>query len=252
PHGDVLLHAVQEPLVTATHRQVSPGADRRVSPEGGALAPVPHPGGHLVADQHRADGQAAPQPLGQGDDVGAQVVLLAGQEGAGAAHAGLHLVHDQAQVFFVAEGAHLLHEQGVQGHHAPLALHQLQHDGAGVGVHQLGQAVDVPGGGVDEPLVEGPEVLVEAVLPGGGQGGQGAPVEAVDQGDDGAAALAVVVKAVFAGGLDGALVGLGPRVGEEYLAHAGAAAQGLGQLGAGGGVVEVGGVVQLTSAGRRV
>ena len=127
----------------------------------------------------------------------------------------------------------------------PLALHQLQHDGAGVGVHQLGQAVDVPGGGVDEPLVEGPEVLVEAVLPGGGQGGQGAPVEAVDQGDDGAAALAVVVKAVFTGGLDGALVGLGPRVGKEYLAHAGAAAQGLGQLGAGSSVVEVGGVLQL-------
>ena len=114
-----------------------------------------------------------------------------------------------------------------------------------MGVHQFGQAVDVPGGGVDEPLVEGPEVLVEAVLPGGGQGGQGAPVEAVDQGDDGAAALAVVVKAVFAGGLDGALVGLGPRVGKEHLAHAGAAAQGLGQLGAGGGVVEVGGVLQL-------
>src|SRR5699024_5880084 len=58
-------------------------------------------------------------------------------------------------------------------------------------------------------------------------------------------AFAVVVEAVFPGGLDGALVGLGAGVCEEDLVHAGALAQPLGQLGAGAGIVKIGGVLEL-------
>ena len=48
--------------------------------------------------------------------------MLTAQEGAGAAHAGLHLVHDEDKVLFITEGAHSLHILRVQRHHAALAL----------------------------------------------------------------------------------------------------------------------------------
>ena len=86
---------------------------------------------------------------------------------------------------------------------------------------------------------------MEALLTGGGQGGDGTAMEAVDQRDDRITALAVVVKAVFAGRLDGTLVGLGTRVAKKDFAHAGALAELFGQLAAGGSVIQVGGVLQL-------
>ena len=171
--------------------------------------------------------------------------MLAAQEGAGAAHAGLHLVHDEDEVLFVAEGADSLHILGVQRHNTALALYQFQHDSAGVAVHHLGQGVDVAGLDVLEALVEGAEVVVEHALSGGGQGSNGTAMEAVDQRDDVVAVSTVFVEAVLAGGLDGALVGLCARVAEEHPAHAGALAELFGQLAAGGGIVEVGGVLQL-------
>ena len=171
--------------------------------------------------------------------------MLAAQEGAGAAHAGLHLVHDEHKVFFVTELAHGLHIVRVQRHHAALALNEFQHHGAGVAVHQLLQRFHIARRSIQEALVEGAEVVVEHLLTGGGQGGDGAAVEAVHQRDDGIAALAVVVEAVLAGRLDGALVGLGAGVAEEDLAHAGALAQLFGQLAAGGGVVEVRRMLEL-------
>ena len=171
--------------------------------------------------------------------------MLTAQEGAGAAHAGLHLVHDEDKVLFITEGAHSLHILRVQRHHAALALDQLQHNGAGMAVHQFPEALDVTGGGIDKALVEGAKVVVEHLLTGGGQGGNGAAMEAVDQRDHNIAALAVVVKAVLAGSLDGTLVGLGTGISKKHLVHAGALAQLFGQLAAGGSVIEVGGVLQL-------
>ena len=94
--------------------------------------------------------------------------------------AGLHLVHDEDEVLFVAEGADGLHIFRVEGHDAALALHQLQHDGTGVTVHHLGQSADVARLDILEALVEGTEVVVEHALSGGGQGGDGAAVELED------------------------------------------------------------------------
>ncbi len=71
-----------------------------------------------------------------------------------------------------------------------------------------------------EALREGEEVLVEHVLAGGGKGGEGAAVKGVAQGQDGAAAGAVLVVAVFAGQLEKPLVGLRARVAEEGRRHA--------------------------------
>jgi len=199
----------------------------------------------FVVHQHCADGQAAAQTLGQRDHVRLEVVVLAAQEGAGAAHAGLHLVHDEHKVFFVAELAHGLHVVRVQRHHTALALNEFQHHGAGGAVHQLLQRFDIACRSIQEALVEGAEVVVEHLLTGGGQGGDGAAVEAVHQRDDRGAVLAVVVHAVLARGLNGTLVGLGTGVAKEHLAHAGALAQLFGQLAAGRGVVKVRGMLQL-------
>ena len=171
--------------------------------------------------------------------------MLTAQEGAGAAYAGLHFVHDEHKVFFVAQSAHGLHILRVQRHHAALALNELHHHGAGVAVYQLPQRFNIARRDVLEALVEGAEVVVEHLLPGGGQGGKGAAMEAVDQRDDVVAVLAVMIHAVLAGGLDSALVGFGAGVAEEHLTHAGALAQLFGQLAAGRGIVEVGGVLQL-------
>ena len=38
--------------------------------------------------------------------------MLTAQEGAGAAHAGLHLVHNEDKILFITEGAHSLHILG--------------------------------------------------------------------------------------------------------------------------------------------
>ena len=77
----------------------------------------------------------------------------------------------------------------VQGQHAALALDQLHHDGAHIVPPGL-PGRPVVGLGVAEALGEGEEVVVEHLLAGGRQGGDGAAVEGVVQGDDGGAALA--------------------------------------------------------------
>ena len=88
------------------------------------MAAGSHTGSDFLIHQDSADRQAAAQALGQRDDVGLKVVVLAAQEGAGAAHAGLHLIHDEDEVLFVAEGADRLHILGVQCHNTALALYQ--------------------------------------------------------------------------------------------------------------------------------
>ena len=98
---------------------------------------------------------------------------------------------------------------------------------------------------VTEAVGEGKEIVVEHVLAGGGQGGHRPAVEGVGQGEDGPPPLPVLVKGVFAGQLDEALVGLGAGVGKEGRRHPRPAAQPLGQGPAGLGVEQVGHVAQL-------
>ena len=85
---------------------------------------------------------------------------------------------------------------------------------------------------------------MEHVLPGGGQGGQRPAVKAVFQPHDGGTALPVFVKAVFAGQLDGAFVGLRPRIAEENAAHPRRGAQLGGELHLHRAVIEIGNMLQ--------
>ena len=106
------------------------------------------------------------------------------------------------------------------------------------------QRGEIPRRDVGKILREGTKIVVEHLLPGGGQGGKGAPVEGVDQRNDLAAVCAVGIHAVFARRLDGTLVGFGARIAEKHRVQPGARAKRLRQGTARLGVVQVGGVLQ--------
>ena len=115
------------------------------------------------------------------------------------------------------------------GLHAALALHRLEQDGGHRRVDGRLQGVEVVPGHVAEALGQRLERLVLGRLAGGVQRGQGAAVERAVGADHDVAAVA----APLAGQLDGALVGLGARVGEEHLAAAAEqAVEGRGHLAA--------------------
>ena len=64
---------------------------------------------NLLLHQQRADRRvAAAEPLGDRHQVGADALLLAGVQGAGAAHAAHHLVKDEQHAVAVADLAHAL------------------------------------------------------------------------------------------------------------------------------------------------
>ena len=222
--GGLGQHVIHKGFVHGIQHGQRTGADHRVAAESGTVGAGTHMLGNLGGHQHGADGQAAAQALGQRDDVRVQVKMLTGQELAGAAYAGLYLVHDEHQVALFAELGHLGHVVGIQRHHAAFSLDQLQHDGADGVVGSIPQGGKITGGYIGKVVGERSEILVEHILAGGGQGGQRAAVERVYQRDDLVAGSTISISRIFAGGLDGALVGLGTGVAKENGIHAGAAA----------------------------
>src|SRR3546814_1939764 len=71
----------------------------------------------LLGQQSRAERLvAAAETLGDGHDVGGDALLLAGMQGAGAAHAAHHLVEDQQHAVCVADLADALEIAGRRGH----------------------------------------------------------------------------------------------------------------------------------------
>ena len=90
------------------------------------------------------------------------------------------------------------------------------------------------------------KILMEVILSGGSQGGQGTAMEAVHQRHDGIAVRPFLHGRVFSCHLDGTFVCLGTGIGEENLLHAGSLAQKLGKPCAGLGIVQVGRMLHLT------
>ena len=200
--------------------------------------------GALLVGEDTTQGQATGDPLGEGDHIRLDAELLEGEQAAGAADAGLDLVHQQQPVLLPAQGGQGLDHGDLQGAQAALPLDEFYHDRAHV-VPRLGLDALQSGVGVAEGLVEGEEIVVIALLPGGGEGGDGPPMEGAVQGENGAAALAVLVEAVLPGHFDHGLIGLGPGVAEKDLVHSAAGAQLLGQQGPGLGIKQIGDMPQL-------
>ena len=97
----------------------------------------------------------------------------------------------------------------------------------------------------DEALHQGLEAGLDLAIAGGGEGRQGAAVEAVLHDQDGGL-LDPPLVTVKPGQLDGGLVGLGPGVAEEDPVHARQGGQAGPKLGLGGDLVEIGGMHQAT------
>jgi ParB family chromosome partitioning protein len=108
-----------------------------------------------------AMGRPPPEALGHAGEVGGDVVVLHGEELAGAGEAGLHLVGDEHDAVVVAQGPEGAHEVGGGLVEAALALHGLEDDrgdagGVEVGLEELGDAGErVLGGGAVEGDREG-------------------------------------------------------------------------------------------------
>ena len=178
-----------------------------------------------------ADRHATPEALGQGDGIGLHPELLIAPQAAGAADAHLHLIEDQQDVVLIAELAHAAEEGRIAGVHAALALQGLQQHrrhprplGLAVAQQHL-EGGRVVVGEVAEALHHRLKALVVLRLAGGGDGRQGAAVEAGLGREDQWAALGAAIDAahhvaVLAGQLDRRLIGLGAGIAEEDLVGA--------------------------------
>ncbi len=170
--------------------------------------------GHLGLGPARADRHAVAERLGHRDDVGHHTEPLVTEPRAAAAEAGLHLVDHEEDPALVAEPADALEVLGGGGVDAALALHGFEQHRGHRRIEGRLERVEVVPGDVPEALGQRLERLVLGRLPGGVQRGQGAAVERAEGAHDDVAAAA----AELPGQLEGALVGLGPGVGEEHLA----------------------------------
>ncbi len=211
-----LAHMIEEAV---REHDVEHGiADRhgeRVAAEGGAMRSGRHALRRLVGGEAGAEREAATDALGRCEDVRRDAGPLIGEELAGAADAGLHLVHDQQQPLGVAERPKLAQEAVRKGTHAALALQRLDHHRRRLGGHRRLDERDVAKGDLVEAVRLGAEAFQIFLLAAGGERRQRAAMEgALDRQD--AIALGMAVHIVVAPRrLDGAFVRLGARIGEK-------------------------------------
>mmetsp|Transcript_2953 Transcript_2953/g.9707 ORF Transcript_2953/g.9707 Transcript_2953/m.9707 type:complete len:489 (-) Transcript_2953:104-1570(-) len=229
-------------------------AREEVPAKSGGVVPGLEDGGGVRAG-HRADGHAPAQGLGGADHVGRDAQVLVAPEAARAAHPGLHLIDHQQRAALVADAAGLCEEGAVPGGDAALPLERLEQDGgeAVLLAQPQGPAPLRPGDGLPEgghvvvgcvhkALGHGAEGVLVLGLPGGCDGGQRAPVEAVPRGHHEGPLHPARGARVLAGQLDGRLVGLRPGVAEEHLVSGRPIKDFAGQLALLRDVVEVGDV----------
>ena len=97
-------------------------------------------------------------------------------------------------------------------------MNDFEHNGAHVSRQRRGKGRGVVVFAVFEAGGKREEIVVEYLLPGCGKRGHGSAVERAVKRDDGASALAVFVKRIFAGKLNGTFVGLRAGIAEKDLA----------------------------------
>ena len=232
-----LAHTGKEALGEHDPQHLDRGRGRhRVAAEGGGVTADSQRGRDRFRGQHGAHGQAVGQRLGHGHDVRGHAQLFVGEQGAGAAHAGLHLVEDEQQAVAIAECADRPQVVRVQRPDAAFALQRLTEHGAGLGPDQPFDGRRVTELGMHKALRQRLETLVKLGLAGGGDRGQGAAVEGAEERDHFVATRA----AVNAGQLDGRLVGLGAGVAHEHPVGEAVGHEHLGQLDLRPGVEQVG------------
>ena len=139
-----------------------------------------------------------------------------GEQFAGAAHPGLHLIHAEDDAVFVAHRAQVAQELQVSGAHAALALDRLDDDAAGGGADRVAHRVHIVERHVVETIHHRAEALQVVRVAGGGERRQGAAVERALEADEAEAFRLAAVRHGAAHHLDHALVRLRARVAEEH------------------------------------
>jgi hypothetical protein len=160
--------------------------------------------------------KAAADALGDGHDVGPDAGPFMGEELARTPDAGLNLVEDQKQAVLVAELPKRAQPLGRDGAHTAFALHRLDHDRARLRPDRRLQRLDIVERHLVEALHLGAEALNVLGLTAGRDRGEGAPVESALERDDVEALGLAVHRMILARHLDGGLVRLGARIGEEH------------------------------------
>ena len=159
---------------------IASGLPPKVEPWVPAVMPLRGLGGGKAG----ADREAAAERLGERHDVGRDAGALIGEQLAGAADAGLHLVEDQQQAVLVAELAQRPQELRRHHAHAALAHDRLDQDRGGLRTDRALDRLEV----AERHLVEAVDHRAEAfeifLLPAGGERRQRAAVEGALEGDD--------------------------------------------------------------------
>ena len=190
------------------------GTGERIAAKRRAMITRLHRGRRFLRRDESADGHTAREALRERHDVRLHAVFLVGEELAAAADTRLNLVEDEQRVVFVAERAHLLKVAGRRRIDAALALDGLEHDGAGLLTHHLGERVNVIVGNVVKACWQRAEALMVVRLSRRRERRNRAAMEATQRRDD-LRFLRVERMRVFARDLDGALVRLRTGVAEE-------------------------------------
>ena len=234
---DILQEGIRQAVQDGKGRRAGHG----IAAEGGAMVAEGEDILHLLPQEAGAQGQAAGEAFGGGNHIRMEAVMHIGVEAAGAAVAGLDLIHHEEDIAFLQEGFQIPGKGRGERDDAALALDALdEYGGDGAVPAQRRQGGEIAGGEMGEARGEGLEELMVVGLSGGCQSREGTAMEAVFQGHDGAATGAFGFRCPFAGYLDGAFVGLGAGIAKEDPGKAGAQAQLLRQAGAGGGVIQIG------------
>ena len=109
---------------------------QRIAAEGRTVRARRHAGCGFRGGKTGPDRESAAERFRERHDVGGDAEALVGEQVAGAAHAGLHLVEDQQQA--VARRTIGAAPKKVRrGRHPALALHRLDHDGRGLRTDRL-------------------------------------------------------------------------------------------------------------------
>src|SRR5690606_24292508 len=182
---------------------------------GGAVDARRHAGGRLFGGEAGAYWEAAADALGDGHDVRLDRRPLIGEQLAGAADAGLHLVENEQEAMAVGQRAQLFEERRGEGADATLALHRLEQDRGRLRPDRGLDRLDVAERHLVEAIDLRPEAVEIFLLAAGGDGRQRAAMERALEGD-GAEPLGPTVDIMIAArGLDRAFERLGTGIGEE-------------------------------------
>ena len=197
------------------HR-VARRAGQRIAAIGRAVRAGHQRLGETFLGQNGAERESAADAFRRRHDIRRDAGPFMREQLAGAAHAGLHLIHAEDDVVLVAHRAQVAQELRIGRAHAAFALDRLDDDAAGAGPDLVAHRVHVAERNVIEPFHHRTEAVQIVFVAGGGERGQRAAMERALEADEPEAFRLAGVEHGAAHHLDHALVRLGARVAEEH------------------------------------